>query len=169
IAESRLVSLPLVDLSAMPPQRSEAEAMRLIADEARRPFRLDQGPLLRVGLLRLQENDHFLFFTMHHIVSDAWSIGVLIREVAAVYEVFCANNRSSWPELGIQYADFAHWQREWLKGDVLEAQMSYWKQRLDGLPPALQLPTDWPRPAMQTFRGERHGFEISQPLTERLK
>jgi amino acid adenylation domain-containing protein len=169
IAEAKPMSLPMLDLSALPPQQREAEARRLSAEEAVRPFRLDQGPLLRVGLLRLQEDDHILFFTMHHIVSDAWSIGVLVREVAALYEAFSAGNPSPLHELRIQYADFAHWQREWLQGEVLEGHVSYWKQRLDGLPPALQLPTDRPRPAVQTFRGERYFFELSQPQTEALK
>jgi len=169
IAEAGPLSLALVDLSTMEPRQREIEAGRLVAEEAVRPFRLDQGPLLRVGLLKLQEDDHILFFTMHHIVSDAWSMGLLVQEVAALYEAFSAGNPSPLPELRIQYADFASWQREWLQGEVFEKQVSYWKQRLDGMPPALPLPTDRPRPATQTFRGERHFLELSQPLTEALK
>jgi hypothetical protein len=130
---------------------------------------LDQGPLLRGGLLRLQEDDHILLFTMHHIISDAWSMGALVREVGALYAAFSTGNSSPLPELRIQYADYAQWQQEWLRGEVLDRQMSYWKRRLDGIPAALQLPTDRPRPAAQTFRGERHFFDLSQPLTEALK
>jgi amino acid adenylation domain-containing protein len=169
IAEARPMRLPVVNLSELPPQRREAEAQRLVAEEARRPFRLDQGPLLRVGLLRLGEGDHILFFTMHHIISDAWSIEVLVREVAALYEAFSTGQPSPLPELRIQYADFAHWQCQQLQGDVLERHLSYWKQRLDGAPAALELPTDRPRPATQTSRGERQLLELSESLTEALK
>ncbi|MGE0127969.1 MAG: amino acid adenylation domain-containing protein [Blastocatellales bacterium] len=169
IAEARPISLPSVDLSALPQLQREITARRLIAEEAVRPFRLDQGPLLRGGLLRLREDDHILLFTMHHIVSDAWSMGALVREVASLYAAFSAGNPSPLPELRIQYADYANWQQEWLRGEVLDHQVSYWKRRLDGIPSALRLPTDHPRPAAQTFRGERHFLELSQPLTEALK
>jgi amino acid adenylation domain-containing protein len=169
IAEPRLMSLPIVDLSDLPQSKREAEARRLVAEEAVRPFRLDQGPLLRGGLVRLREDDHILLFTMHHIISDAWSMGALVREVAALYAAFSAGNPSPLPEPSVQYADYAHWQREWLRGEVLDRHVSYWKERLDGIPAALRLPTDRPRPAAQTFRGERHFLELSRSLTEALK
>jgi acyl carrier protein len=169
IAGARPMSLPIVDLSDLPQSQREAEARLLVAEEAVRPFRLDQGPLLRGGLLRFREDDHILLFTMHHIISDAWSMGALVREVAALYAAFSAGNPSPMPEPRVQYADYAHWQREWLRGEVLDRQASYWKRRLDGIPAALRLPTDRPRPAAQTFRGERHFLELSRSLTEALK
>lgn len=169
IAEARPMRLPIVDLSDLPQSQREAEASRLVAEEAVRPFRLDQGPLLRGGLLRLQEDDHILIFTVHHIISDAWSMGALVREVAALYAAFSAGSPSPLLEPRVQYADYAHWQREWLRGEVLDRHVSYWKERLDGIPAALLLPTDRPRPATQTFRGERHFLELSRPMTDAIK
>jgi amino acid adenylation domain-containing protein len=169
IAEARLMRLPIFDLSDLPQSQREAESRLLIAEEAVRPFRLDQGPLLRGGLLRLQEDDHILLFTLHHIISDAWSMGALVREVAALYAAFSAGSPSPLPEPRLQYADYALWQREWLRGEVLDRHVSYWKERLAGIPGALRLPTDRPRPAAQTFRGERHFLELSRPLTDALK
>jgi acyl carrier protein len=169
IAEARPMSLPIVDLRELPQLQREAEARRLVAEEGVRPFRLDQGPLLRGGLVRLREDDHILHFTMHHIVSDAWSMGVLVREMAALYAAFSQANPTPLPEPRVQYADYAHWQREWLRGEVLDRQVSYWKDRLDGIPVGLRLPTDRPRPAAQTFRGGRHLLELSRTLTEALK
>jgi non-ribosomal peptide synthetase component F len=136
---------------------------------ARRPLTLDRGPLLRVGLLRLDEQEHILLFTMHHIVSDAWSMGVLVREVAALYAAFSTGKPSPLPELRLQYADFASWQRQWLQGEVLESHVSYWKQQLDGAPKVLELPTDRPRPAVQTWRGARQSLVLSDNLTVALK
>jgi non-ribosomal peptide synthetase component F len=106
---------------------------------------------------------------MHHIVSDGWSMGVLIRELTTLYAAFNQGNTVSLPELPIQYADFAIWQRQWLQAKMLETQLAYWKQQLDGAPSLLQLPTDRPRPAIQTFRGARHILDIPKPLTEALK
>jgi amino acid adenylation domain-containing protein len=169
IAEARPMGLTIVDLGELSQSQREAEARRLVASEAVRPFRLDQGPLLRGGLIRLQEDDHILLFTLHHIISDAWSMGALVREVAALYAAFSAGSSSPLPEPRVQYADYAHWQREWLSGEVLDRQVSYWKERLDGIPAVLRLPTDLPRPAAQTFRGERHFLELSRPLTDTIK
>jgi natural product biosynthesis luciferase-like monooxygenase protein/amino acid adenylation domain-containing protein len=143
--ESVSASLEVEDLEPLPPEQREAEALRLAREEASRPFDLSRGPLLRTRLLRLSEAEHLLLVTMHHIVSDGWSIGVLIREVVALYEAFVAGRPSSLPELPIQYADYAVWQREWLKGPVLEEQLAWWKERLAGAPPALELLTDRPR------------------------
>ncbi|MDY7077386.1 MAG: amino acid adenylation domain-containing protein [Chloroflexota bacterium] len=160
--------LPVVDLSGLPEAEREAEGLRLAQEEAQHPFDLAKGPLLRATLLRLGEKDHMALLTMHHIVSDAWSSGVLIREIAALYQAFSAGEPSPLPELPVQYADFAHWQRNWLQDEVLEAQLSYWKQQLSGSAPLLELPTDRPRPAVQTFRGGHQAFvfprELSAPL-----
>ncbi|HKH48923.1 MAG TPA: amino acid adenylation domain-containing protein [Thermoanaerobaculia bacterium] len=145
--------LPLVDLSRLPEAEREAAARALARDEGARPFDLHRGPLLRLLLVRLSARDHLLLVTLHHIVSDAWSTGVLVREVAALHAAFSRGEASPLPELPVQYADFAVWQREWLHGEVLEAQLAVWRRRLAGAPQALALPTDRPRPAVRTFRG----------------
>ena len=130
--------------------------MRTLAQaEVQQPFDLTQGPLLRATLVRLTDVEHVLLLTMHHIVSDGWSHGVFWRELAMLYEAFTTGQPSPLPALPIQYADFAHWQQQWLQGEVLDTQLTYWKQQLAGVS-TLQLPTDYPRPAVQTFRGARH-------------
>ena len=168
IAPAKPLSLVSLDLRALPEDEREAEALRLATEEAQRPFDLAQGPLLRATLLRLGEEEHIALLTMHHIASDGWSMGVLIREVAALYQAFSTGEPSPLPELPIQYADFAVWQRQWLQGEVLEAQLAYWKQQLADIP-VLELPTDRPRPAIQTSRGAHQSLELSQTLTEALK
>ncbi|HVG17621.1 MAG TPA: condensation domain-containing protein, partial [Blastocatellia bacterium] len=161
--------LTLIDLTTMP----EAERLALIQEtgleEARRPFDLGQSPLLRTRLLRLGPQEHILFITMHHIISDGWSIGVFLRELAALYEAFSAGKPSPLPELTIQYADFAHWQRQWLQGDTLDKLLSYWKQQLGGELPALQLPTDRPRPPLPSLDGAKQTVTLPGGLTERLR
>src|SRR6185312_9127471 len=168
--------LPLVDLSAVPPAPREAEARRLAATQTRLPFDLARGPLLRAALLRLagpegpQGPEHVLLLCLHHIATDGWSMGVLMREVAALYDAFSSGLPSPLAELPVQYADYAAWQRGWLAGEVLEAQIAYWKQALRGVPPLLDLPTDRPRPPVQTFRGaHRPAFfppEVAEPLRQ---
>ncbi|MFP2910880.1 amino acid adenylation domain-containing protein, partial [Pyxidicoccus sp. 3LFB2] len=151
------VTLHVVDLSGRPDSEREQEARRLTEAESLRPFDLSQGPLLRTTLLKLAEQEHLLVLTLHHIVSDGWSTDILVREVAALYEAFSEARTPVLPELPVQYPDYALWQREWLKGEVLDAQLGYWKQQLEGSPAALELPTDKPRPAVQVYRGEiRH-------------
>ncbi|MFL6202324.1 MAG: amino acid adenylation domain-containing protein, partial [Thermoanaerobaculia bacterium] len=142
-----------VDLRILPEEMREAEAGRLLEAEARRPFDLDRGPLLRSALLRLEEDESVLLLSMHHIVSDGWSRGVLVREVAALYEALAAGRPSPLPELTVQYADFALWQRAWLQGEALEAELAWWRERLAGAPPSVQLPADRPRPAVRSGRG----------------
>ncbi|HEV2845896.1 MAG TPA: amino acid adenylation domain-containing protein, partial [Thermoanaerobaculia bacterium] len=144
--------LPVVDLSALPADAREEEARALAAAEAARPFDLARGPLLRALLVRLAESDHAVALTLHHIASDGWSLGVLVREVAALYEAFAARRPSPLPPLPVQYADFAVWQRSWLRGEVLEGEIGFWRCQLAGLPPFLALPTDRPRPAAQSYR-----------------
>ncbi len=162
------LTLPIVNLEKLPKVKREVEVQKLIANEAQQPFNLATGPLLRCTLLRLTEEEHVLMFTMHHIVSDGWSMGILIQEVAALYEAFSQGQPLTLPELPIQYADFAVWQRQWLQGEVLEAQLAYWKKQLGGSLPVLQLPTR-PRPKVQTFRGATQSFSLSANLTEALK
>ena len=169
IAPTLTLTLPVVDLRNLPGTQREAEALWLATEEARRPFDLARGPLLRATLLRLDEEDHVLLLTMHHIVSDGWSMGIVFRELSALYEAFSKGKPSPLPELPIQYADFAVWQQQWLQGEVLEAQLSYWKKQLAGYSPSLDLPTDCPRPVIQTHRGVRQSLVLSKTLSASLK
>ena len=130
IAPASQLQLPVLDLSELPEEEREAEARQLAAAEAAQPFDLSMGPLLRVQLLRFAAEDHVVLFTMHHIITDGWSTGILVREVAALYEAYIEGRESPLPELEIQYADYAVWQREWLQGEVLEQQLAYWRQQL---------------------------------------
>jgi amino acid adenylation domain-containing protein len=168
VAPARPVLLPLVDLCGLPEPRRLPEALRLGREEARRAFDLARGPLLRVSLVALDEEEHAVLVTMHHIVGDGWSMGVLVRELATLYEAACAGQASPLPELEIQYADYAHWQRQWLSGEVLDSEIAYWRERLGGSPPVLALPADRPRPAMRTFRGARRSLGLPGELVGRL-
>ncbi|GAC1398979.1 MAG: hypothetical protein NVSMB49_08130 [Ktedonobacteraceae bacterium] len=163
------VPLPLVDLQNLPHAEREDATRRLATEEARRPFDLAQGPLVRTTLLRLGAEEHVLLLTMHHIISDGWSTGVFLQELAALYKAFSTDRPSPLSELPIQYVDFTIWQREWLQGKVLEAQLAYWKQQMEGASANLQLPIDHPRSLVQTRRGSRYLFTLSRPLTDALK
>lgn len=169
ISPSINIELPVVDLCHLSPTEREAETRRLIQKEAQRGFDLTQSPLLRATLLQLDQDDYVLLCTLHHIVSDGWSNGVLIHEVAALYEAFSNGVDSSLPELPIQYADFALWQQQWLQGEVLETQLAYWQQQLGGTRSALELPTDRPRPAVSTYAGATKSFIVPKTLTDALK
>ena len=158
------LDLSLVDLSTLPPRAREAEGLRLAAADVRHPFDLVMGPLLRTTLVRLAPAEHLLLVNMHHIVSDGWSMGVLTREIATLYSAFIAGRPSPLPELEIQYADFAVWQRGWLREEALEAQLAYWRERLEGAPPLLRLPIDRPRPAVMSYRGEVRFFKLPAQL-----
>ncbi len=166
IAPAVTVALPVVDLRRMSAPEMAAEVRRLATAEAQRPFDLAHGPLLRGRVLRLGDEEHVGLLTMHHIVSDGWSTGILIRELATLYVAFCAGRTSPLPALPIQYADFAHWQRQWLQGDVLATQIAYWKTQLADAPACIDLATDHPRPAVQTFRGAHQSLEFSAQLQE---
>ncbi|QRN94792.1 non-ribosomal peptide synthase/polyketide synthase [Archangium violaceum] len=166
IAPPAPLVLARVDLGPLPAEQREAEALRLAEREARRPFNLKHGPLLRVTLLRLTDTEHVLVLNMHHIVSDGWSMTVLVREMAALYDAFSQGKPSPLPELPVQYADFAVWQRQWLQGQTLENQLTYWKQQLAGTPGLLELPTDKPRPPVQTFNGTLHPLQLPRELSE---
>ncbi len=164
----RPVPLPLVDLSGAAEESREAEVGRLTAQTALEPFNLATGPLLRFVLVRLAAADHLLLLTMHHIVGDGWSIGVLLRELNVIYEAYSSGRPLPLPELPIQYADFARWQRQYLAGDVLEQHLSYWRKQLEGAPAVLELPADRPRPAVQTFRGAWASFVVERGVVDKL-
>ncbi len=169
IAPTLMLDLPVVDLRKLSASEQESEVRRLVTADAQRPFDLSQGPLVRAAVLTLGDDDHVGMLTMHHIVSDGWSSGVLARELATLYVGFCTGAPSSLPALPIQYADFAHWQRQWLQGDVLESQIAYWKERLVGAPEVIDVSTDFARPPVQTFRGSRQSVVLPKPLRESLK
>jgi hypothetical protein len=145
---------PIWELSIINLEGQEASAEKLAQTEAKTPFDLTKSPLLRVKLLKLQPEKHILLVNMHHIISDGWSTGVFIREFSHLYRAFAMGEAPTLPDLSIQYADFAVWQRQWLQGKVLATQLEYWKQQLAGAPTLLTLPTDCPRPAIQTFQGK---------------
>ncbi|MBV9209441.1 MAG: amino acid adenylation domain-containing protein, partial [Acidobacteria bacterium] len=169
IMEATPFAMPVTDLSHLPPAERETEAQRLSDEEAALSFNLSAGQLIRARLLRLEREEHLLLFTMHHIISDGWSMGVLIREVAALYEAYSQGLESNFAELPIQYADFAVWQREWLQGETLEEQLAYWQKQLSGAPPILELPTDFPRPAVKTFNGATLRFTLPRELRDELQ
>jgi amino acid adenylation domain-containing protein len=162
-------TLPVVDLQHLPDSQREAEARRLANEEAGRSFDLAFGPLLRMNLIRLQDEDHILLLTMHHIISDGWSMSVLVKELMALYEAALAGSPSPLSELPIQYADYSYWQRNWLKGEVLEKHLSYWTEQLKGSPPELDLPVDFARPTVQTFRGSYRSRSLDPSLCEEIK
>ncbi|HVT16281.1 MAG TPA: amino acid adenylation domain-containing protein [Thermoanaerobaculia bacterium] len=153
IAPPRGLALPLANLAGLPTPAATAELERLLAAAAARPFDLARGPLCRALLLRLGERDHALLLALHHIVCDGWSLGVLVRELAALYGAHASGRPSPLPPLPIQYADFAVWQRQSLAGEALARQLAYWKRQLTASPPLIELPTDRPRPALQSLRG----------------
>jgi hypothetical protein len=168
IAPALTLPVPVMDLRTLPEPKREAEALRLATQEAQQPFDLTQGPLLRITLLCLGEQDYVCILTMHHIICDSWSMGVLIGELLSLYRAYSEGQPSPLQELPIQYADFAIWQRKWLQGAVLESQLAYWERQLANLP-VLQLPTDRPRPAVQSFQGARQAITISAPMYAALK
>jgi amino acid adenylation domain-containing protein len=162
-------TLPVEDLSGLGEADREVEVERRATEEAMRPFDLAAGPLFRAALLRLDEESHVLLLSMHHIVSDGWSVEVLDRELLALHAAYREGRESPLPELGVQYADYALWQRERLRGEMLERQLSYWRERLAGAPELVELPTDHPRPAVQTFRGASERIALPGDMLERLR
>ncbi|HEV2148772.1 MAG TPA: amino acid adenylation domain-containing protein [Longimicrobiaceae bacterium] len=167
IAPELRIDLPVEELDGVPDP--EAATRERAGEEARRPFDLAEGPLLRTRLLRFGPGSHVLLATMHHIVSDGWSRGVMIRELSALYDAALRGEPASLPELPIQYADFAAWQRERLEGPSAAAQVEYWRKHLEGAPAALELPTDSPRPPVQTFPGARFRFTVPGPTADGLR
>jgi len=169
VAPELRLPFPVTDLSGLGEAERSERARRAASEEARRPFDLARGPLLRVRLLRLAEEEHEFLLTIHHIIADGWSIGVFAREMALLYAAFFRGEPSPLEELPVQYADYAVWQRERLGEEVLTADLDYWKRRLAGAPALLELPTDRPRPAVQSFRGAHHSFFVPEALYQSLK
>ncbi|MDB6121124.1 MAG: non-ribosomal peptide synthetase [Pedosphaera sp.] len=163
------VPLPCIDLGSFPDSKRMAEAMRLAVEAGSIPFDLQQGPLLRTSLLRLNANEHILILTVHHIAIDGWSRSVFLNELTALYQAFVDGQPSPLPELSIQYADFALWQQQRIGDEVLVKQLDYWKQQLAGAPALQEWPATFPRPEIQSFRGARQPIFIPKPLTEALK
>ncbi|MFP2913552.1 condensation domain-containing protein, partial [Pyxidicoccus sp. 3LFB2] len=168
IAAPGPLPIEVVDLSTLPAEERRSEALRRVQLDTQRAFDLASGPLLRVTVLTLSEEEHVLALNMHHVVSDGWSQGVLIREMGAFYEGFRQGRPAQLPELPVQYADYAAWQRGWLQGEVLETQLAWWRTQLEGAPAALELPTDRPRPATQSFRGAHLPVHLPAALSARL-
>jgi amino acid adenylation domain-containing protein/FkbH-like protein len=160
---------PLVDLARLPAPRQARECERLARAEARRPFDLARGPLLRATLLRLAPREHLALLTLHHIVADGWSLWIFTREMSAAYQDLAAGRAPRLPELPIQFADYAAWQRAWLAGEVLGREVSFWQEQLAGAPEALDLPFDRPRGPVQRYRGARRGFALPRELPGRLR
>lgn len=160
--------LPVTDLSDLSGTKLDQEVKRLVDAEAERPFDLEQGPLLRAMLLKLSAEQHGFFVVFHHLIMDGWSMDILMDELMACYESFSANKPTSLPELPLQYADFAAWQRKWTTGNVLDEQLAYWKKQLNGDLPVLEIPTDHPRPPRMSYRGGDLSFDLTKDLTERL-
>ncbi len=169
IGAHRPLTVPVENLSALPKPERETNVRELAMAEGQRVFDLTRGPLLRVRILQLSHTEYVLLLTMRHIIADGWSLGVLQREIAALYQSYCGWPSSPLPELPIQYADFAQWQREWLHGPVIDAQLDYWRKQLERLPPRLRLPTDRPRPDEQTLHGRRLEVALSEDLSDMLK
>jgi amino acid adenylation domain-containing protein len=161
--------LEIRDFSQWPEDTRQAEAVNVARAEAHRPFDLSRGPLFRTTLLRLQDTEHWLMVTAHHIVFDGWSESVMLDELAKLYAGFSAGQTTPLPDLPIQYGDFAYWQRERLTREAQEPHIEYWRQRLSGSPPLLQLPADHPRPGIRTARGGRQSIVLPVPLSEALR
>jgi aspartate racemase len=168
VSDVHKIKLGFADLKRLPESEREDEARRLAVIEARRPFDLSRDYPLRVVLVRIDDDEHWLLLTMHHIVSDGWSLGIFTRELSNIYDALASNQVIHLSELPIQYADFAEWQREWLQGEVLEEHLDYWLKSLAGAPAMLKLPTDHPRPAQQSFNGASVSFKLSQKLSQAL-
>ena len=192
IASTLNLTMPAVDLRHLPHGEREIEAQRITTERSQYRFKLATGPLLRVLLLHLEEVEHVLLLTIHHIVFDGWSMSVFIRELAALYEAFCTSQPSllltetlrvgaacpqdlrhatltPLPKLPVQYADYACWQRQWLQGEVEKTLLTYWTQQLQVAPAMLELPIDHPRPAVQNFRGTKQFLELPKSLSSALK
>lgn len=169
IAEEPASGLTIVDLSGSPADQREVAARKLAREETQRPFDLVRGPLFRATLLRLDGEEHILALAMHHIVSDGVSIGIFWQELAALYEAFCRGLPSPLLPLPIQYADYAVWQQESLQGQFLREQLDYWRRQLADAPPGVELPSDHPRPPVQTYRGALQTWEIPQALSQKLE
>ncbi|HET6977261.1 MAG TPA: amino acid adenylation domain-containing protein [Pyrinomonadaceae bacterium] len=169
IGPPQALLLPSFSLESLPAAQAKAEAMMLARQEWRQGFDLEHGPLFRAKLLHLAAEEHILLLTMHHIIFDAWSMGVFVRELAVLYEAYASDNPTPFSTAPVQYVDFAVAEREWLQGEVFNQQSAYWRKKLSGAPSLLELPTDHPRPALQSFRGADYPVSISVEVAGRLK
>nr|QEO74542.1 condensation domain-containing protein [uncultured bacterium] len=169
VHEAEPMKLGIIDLGGLEEGERVREAQRLASRESQEGFDLSTGPVWRAKLLRLGAEDHVVLLTMHHIVSDAWSISVLINDIAAIYEAYSEGRESPLEELEIQYGDYAAWQRGWLRGEALEGQLGYWREALAGAPEMLELPTDHSRPAVQSYRGAAESLMLPARLTEGMR
>ncbi|HEX2254146.1 MAG TPA: amino acid adenylation domain-containing protein [Thermoanaerobaculia bacterium] len=169
VEPARPVPLPRIDLGSVPEPVAAAESERLLRRWGRRAFDLAAGRLLRAALVHRDPAEHLLLFDIHHVVSDAWSMGVLTQELAVLYAAFSRGEPSPLPALPVQYADYAAWQRRWLTGDVLEGHLAYWRRRLATPPPELQLPFARPRPERPSYGGAQHSFRLTAELTRALR
>lgn len=161
--------LELEDLTSLSREEKEEEVSRIVKEDVETGFDLSRGPLLRVKAIKLEEEEHVIVLTMHHIVSDAWSMGLFINEIALLYEAFREEKRSPLPELNLQYADYAHWQRRYLNGETLEKHLKYWKRQLGGKLPVLDLTGDHPRPSVPSYLGATKSFSFSAELSHSLR
>jgi amino acid adenylation domain-containing protein len=162
------IELPITDLRDLPREEREERVRQLIESEGQRPFDLAHGPLWRLSLLQLDEEEYLLMFSEHHVLHDGWTEGRLVLDFIALYAAFAENQPYPLPELSIQYADFAYWQRQTFQGEMLETLLSYWRKQLADIPPMLELPTDFPRPAVMSFRGANSNWEFTPELTKAI-
>ncbi|MDJ0836038.1 MAG: non-ribosomal peptide synthase/polyketide synthase [Acidobacteriota bacterium] len=160
--------LPIIDISTLPPTRIEEELVKLIRNHGRKVFNLATGPLISVRLVRVERETHYLLVNQHHIITDGWSLGVMVEELKTLYAAAVTDEPVTLPPLPVQYADFTLWQRSWLHGDLLEQQVAWWREELDGAPDVLPLPIDRQRPIMQTFEGARINVTLDLDTTQRL-
>jgi amino acid adenylation domain-containing protein len=163
------LKMQMLNWRQVPKEHQLSKARQLAIEELQQPFDLSNPPLLRVKLLQLADRSHLLLLVIHHIVCDGWSMDIFRRELFALYTAFCNGESSPLPELSLQYADFAHWQRQWLQGEVLQTQLNYWQKQLADVPPLLELHTDKPRPSVQSFKGRSEFLELDRDLTQKLK
>jgi len=169
IAAQLTIALPVLDLSTVPSSWREDEARRIVQEESAKGFDLAADPILRALVLKLDETDHVLFLNTHHIASDGWSSGVMINDLSAFYKAALDNESPELPELETQYADYSFWQRNWLQGEVLDNQLAYWRQQLEGAPPILTLPTDRVRPETQTFGGALYEHTLPRSVADSVR
>jgi len=169
IAAPQMISLPVTDLSDLGPTQREVRAQQLAGVEAQQPFDLTDGTLWRASLLKLADEEHVFLFTMHHIITDGWSMGLLFKELSILYQAYTNNQESPLEDLPLQYSDYAVWQRDLLQNEALQEQLSYWKKQLQNAPPALELPADKPRPTVQTYNAASESFSLTPALSHELK
>ena len=169
ISPTMTLPFPLENLRGVPANDRDSEVLRFAERESQCPFDLTKGPLIRAKVLQFSDEEHVLLLTLHQMIYDSWSVGVLFRELWTFYESFSRLRESSPGELPIQYADFAVWQREWLRGEVLESHIAYWKEQLGDSQPAADLPTDRSRPRLQSYHGRKRSIALPEPLKAALK